>query len=220
LTVDADWGFVGLARGAPWWVPVAGGVGISSAALAAVARDRSPRYRAAAVLVAVTGGAVCAFFRDPQREPGVGTVLAAADGVVSAVEREPDGRVRVATVMGLRNVHVNRAPIDGIVRGLRRQSGGYVPAFRKDSHRNERIEWTIETLLGDLRLVQIAGAVARRIVTYSDAGERIERGERIGMIRFGSRVDVTLPPGIEPGVTVGQRVRAGRTRLDRADPPG
>jgi phosphatidylserine decarboxylase len=220
LTADADWGFAGLARGTPWWVPVAGALSMSAAPFAVVARDRSPQYRAAAVLVALTGGAVCAFFRDPRREPGAGTVLAAADGVVSAVEREPDGRVRVATVMGLRHVHVNRAPIDGIVRELRRQSGGYVPAFRKDSHRNERIEWTIDTSLGDLRVVQIAGAVARRIVTYHDAGERVERGQRIGMIRFGSRVDVTLPPGIEPGVTVGQHVRAGRTRLDRADAPG
>jgi phosphatidylserine decarboxylase len=220
LTADADQGFGGIARGAPWWVPVSGAVGVSSAAFAAVSRGGSPRYRATATFLAVAGGAVCAFFRDPPRQPGEGTVLAAADGVVSAVEREPDGRVRVATFMGLLNVHVNRAPIDGIVRELRRQPGGYVPAFRKDSHRNERVEWTIETSLGELSVVQIAGTLARRIVTYRAAGERIERGQRIGMIRFGSRVDVTLPLGLEAGVKVKQRVRAGRTRLDRADPSG
>jgi phosphatidylserine decarboxylase len=182
-------------------------------ALAAAGRMRG-RRRVAALAVGAGGAAVCAFFRDPEREAGEG-LLAAADGVVSAVEREPDGRYRIATFMGLQNVHVNRAPIDGVVRDLRHRPGGYRPAFRKDSDVNERMEWTIDTDVGELRLVQIAGLMARRIVPYHAPGDRIERGQRIGMIRFGSRVDVTLPEGLVPGVAVGQRMRAGRTRLDQ-----
>lgn len=156
-----------------------------------------------------------AFFRDPERELGDGIVLAAADGVVSAIEHEADGRVRILTFMRLHDVHVNRAPLPGVVRDLRHRAGGYRPAYRKDSDANERMEWTIDTDLGELRIVQIAGVVGRRIVAYSRPGEHLERGQRIGMIRFGSRVDVTLPPGVACGVRVGQRVRAGRSRLDQ-----
>jgi phosphatidylserine decarboxylase len=194
-------------------VPACGLATVPAAAQAVRGRGRS---RAAALTAAGAGAALCAFFRDPPRELGAGTVLAPADGVISAVECEHDGRVRVATYMGLQDVHVNRAPLDGLVRELRHRPGGYRPAFRKDADANERMEWTIDTELGELGLVQIAGIVARRIVPYRAPGERIERGERIGMIRFGSRVDVTLPAGLAAGVEVGQRVRAGRSRLDRA----
>jgi phosphatidylserine decarboxylase len=171
--------------------------------------------RAVGLAVAGIGAAVLAFFRDPERELGDGIVLAAADGVVSAIEREPDGRVRIATYMRLQDVHVNRAPLPGVVRDVEHRPGGYRPAYRRDSDVNERVEWTIDTDLGELRLVQIAGLAARRIVAYRRPGERVERGQRIGMIRFGSRVDVTLPPGVASGVRVGQRVRAGRSRLDQ-----
>ena len=160
------------------------------------------------------GAAVCAFFRDPDRELGDG-IVAAADGVISAIEREEDGRIRIATFMGLQDVHVNRAPLSGVVRDLGHRPGGFRPAYRKDSDSNERMEWTIDTDLGELRLVQIAGLVARRIVPYSGPGDRLERGQRIGMIRFGSRVDVTLPPGVACAVHIGERVRAGCTRLDQ-----
>jgi phosphatidylserine decarboxylase len=194
-------------------VPACGLATVPAAAHALRGRGRS---RAAALTAAGAGAALCAFFRDPARELGTGIVLASADGVVSAVEREHDGRVRIATFMGLRDVHVNRAPLDGVVRELRHRPGGHRPAFRKDADANERMEWTIDTELGELRLVQIAGLAARRIVPYRAPGERIERGQRIGMIRFGSRVDVTLPAGVSAAVKVGQRVRAGRSRLDRA----
>jgi phosphatidylserine decarboxylase len=190
-------------------------LGLASVPAAALAVGAHGRTRRVALVVCATGAAVCAFFRDPGREPVEGAVLAPADGVVSAVEREEDGRVRVSTFMRLQDVHVNRAPTDGVVRGLHHRPGGYRPAFRKDSDTNERMEWTIDTPLGELRLVQIAGVLARRIVPYRAPGERIERGQRIGMIRFGSRVDVTLPAGVAAGVRAGQRVRAGRSRLDR-----
>lgn len=203
-----------LAKGAPSWAAPCGGL----APLAALLAMRTTGYgRRAALAVAVGSAATAAFFRDPDRAPGEGRVLAAADGVVSAIVEEPDGRVRIATFMGLQNVHVNRAPVTGIVRRQEHRPGGYRPAFRKDSEANERLDWVIESHLGELYLSQIAGIVARRIVPYHEIGASVGRGERIGMIRFGSRVDVTLPAGLAAGVRVGQRVRAGRTRLDRPD---
>ena len=117
--------------------------------------------------------------------------------------------------MAVWDVHVNRAPLDGVVRSLEHRPGGRRPAFHKDSDRNERMEWVVDTAVGELGLVQIAGAFARRIVPYVEPPEAIRRGDRIGLIRFGSRVDVVLPAGVEPAVRVGQRMRAGRTRIDR-----
>lgn len=213
MDTNSDRGLAGLALGTPRWVAACPAISVGSAALAAQTRGRG---RIAALLLTGAGIAVTAFFRDPERDLAEGLVLAPADGIVSEVERGADGRWRVATFMGLQNVHVNRAPIDGVVRERQHHPGGYKPAFRKHSEANERMVWTIETALGDMQMVQIAGMLARRIVSYRDPGQRIERGARIGMIRFGSRVDVTMPSGIEPAVKVGQRVRAGRTRFDRA----
>jgi phosphatidylserine decarboxylase len=201
-----------LALGTPWWARTLA-LGLPASTL--VALRTCGRTRAAATVLAAAGAVTAAFFRDPDRSPGVGLVLAPADGVVSAVDRQPDGRVRVATFMRLTDVHVNRAPMDGVVREQRRRPGRHRPAFRSDADLNEQMEWTIDTHLGELRLVQIAGALGRRIVPYRSPGERIVRGERIGIIRFGSRVDVILPTGMESQVRVGERVRAGVTRLDR-----
>ncbi len=97
---------------------------------------------------------------------------------------------------------------------MEHRDGGYLPAFRKESERNERLVWMLETDLGPVEVVQIAGTLARRIVPYLRVGDRTGRGERMGLIRFGSRVDVYLPAGIAPAVEPGQRMRAGRTRLD------
>jgi phosphatidylserine decarboxylase len=206
----------GLARGTPRWIgPLWGAAG---AALALGSLGLTGARRPGLALGA--GAALAtAFFRDPERDgPAVG-ILASADGVVCRVDRDVDGRARVATFMAVWDVHVNRAPVDGIVRSIEHRPGARRPAFRKDSDRNERMVWEIDTPAGDLRLVQIAGAFARRIVPYVDPPETIRRGERIGLIRFGSRVDVVLPAGIEPGVRVGERVRASVTRIDApADP--
>lgn len=215
LAADGDHGRLGLARGTPRWALMGGAAAAPATAYAL--RARAGRRRAALVLAAI-GAAACAFFRDPEREVGPGALLAPADGVISLVAPQVDGRVRVATFMRLRDVHVNRAPIDGVVRELRHRPGRHRPAMRRDADANERLEWTIDTALGELRLIQIAGSVAQRIIPYRTPGQRVERGQRIGMIRFGSRVDVILPRGISAGVGVGQRVRAGRTRLDRNGP--
>jgi len=201
-----------LAAGTPGWLASAWTVSLLAGGLAARGRLRW----STPLLTAGFSAAATAFFRDPEREPVEGAVLAAADGVVKLVEQRPDGRVRIATYMSLLDVHVNRAPTDAVVRALEHRPGGYRPAFRKDSERNERLAWTLDTPLGELELVQIAGVLARRIVPYRRPGERVRRGERIGLIRFGSRVDLVLPAGIEPAVSVRDRVRAGRTRLDRA----
>lgn len=89
------------------------------------------------------------------------------------------------------------------------------PAFNKESENNERVVWHFDTELGDIEMVQIAGAVARRIVPYIPQGTKVEQGERIGLIRFGSRVDIYLPEGVDVAVEVGQTTTAGVTRIDR-----
>ncbi|PSK98183.1 phosphatidylserine decarboxylase [Murinocardiopsis flavida] len=201
---------VRMARGsAPWLLPACALAG------AAVIAARGSRTRAALAAPAVGLAAGMAwFFRDPERGPATGRFISAADGVVQSVEAQPDGTTRVAVFMNPLNVHVNRAPIAGIVTGIEHRPGGFRPAFDKDSERNERVIWTFETEIGEVTVIQIAGAMVRRIVPYFAQGQKVEQGERIGLIRFGSRVDVYLPAGVTPAVEVGQKVRAGETRLD------
>lgn len=202
---------VRLAKGAsPWLVPTA-----LTAVVTGCAALRSRRWAIAAVpTLALTGGMLW-FFRDPERTPVEEGIIASADGVVQSIDPWPDGRTRVATFMSPLNVHVNRAPLTGVVKSVEHKAGGFVPAFNKESEHNERVVWVFDTPRGEVELVQIAGTVARRIVPYLEPGTEVEVGERIGLIRFGSRVDVYLPPGVEPAVQVGQRTRAGETRLDR-----
>ncbi|MEV4104663.1 phosphatidylserine decarboxylase [Nonomuraea sp. NPDC049649] len=199
-----------LARGvSPWLLPTA-----AAAAATALLTRRDRRWALAAVpLGALTGGMLW-FFRDPDREVGTGRILSPADGVVQSVDPWPDGRTRVAVFMSPLNVHVNRAPLAGNVTSVQHVAGGFLPAFNKDSDQNERVVWHFETALGDVEMVQIAGAVARRIVPYVSAGAKVAQGERIGLIRLGSRVDIYLPEGIAPAVSVGEKTVAGVTRID------
>lgn len=204
-------GRVRLARGAsPWLLPTA-----ATAAVSLVKARHSGRWAALAVPAAALTAGMLWFFRDPEREIGAGRVVSPADGVVQSIMAWPDGRTRVAIFMSPLNVHVNRAPVAGTVASVEHLPGGYVPAFNKESENNERVVWRFDTELGDLEMVQIAGAVARRIVPYVPQGCKVEQGERVGLIRFGSRVDLYLPEGIEPAVEVGQPTTAGVTRLDR-----
>lgn len=173
------------------------------------------------------GTAWCAyFFRDPVRVTPVreGLVISPADGRVSAIERVlpptdldvgRERRVRVSIFLSVFDVHINRSPVSGrIVRSV------YIPGLflnaelDKASEDNERQCLTLETPAGErVGCVQIAGLVARRIVTFVAEGNTVGVGERIGLIRFGSRVDVYLPPGAEPVVAVGQRAIGGETVL-------
>lgn len=203
-------GPLGLARGvSPWLLPT-----VVAAAATSLLSRRDRRWALAAVpLTALTGGMLW-FFRDPDRTPGAGRILSPADGVVQSIDPWPDGRTRVAIFMSPLDVHVNRAPLAGTVTSMEHVSGGYLPAFNKDSDTNERVVWHLDTALGDLEMVQIAGAVARRIVPYVAEGAKVAKAERIGLIRLGSRVDVYLPEGVAPAVSVGEKTVAGVTSLD------
>jgi phosphatidylserine decarboxylase len=166
------------------------------------------------------------FFRDPQRVTPLrpGLVVSAADGKVSSVEKVippaelgmgSDERVRISTFLSIFDVHINRAPIAGrIVRSLYIPGAFVNAALDKASEDNERRILVIDTGSdGEVGVVQIAGLVARRIVTFSQMGDMVAAGQRFGLIRFGSRVDVYLPPGKVALVNVGQRAVAGETVL-------
>lgn len=130
-------------------------------------------------------------------------ILSPADGKVVDIRNNT-----VCIFMNIYNVHVNRAPISGKIVKMKHKDGGYLPAFFKDSHRNERNLICIESKHGLVKIVQIAGTVTRRIDTYFNVGDSVLRGERIGMIRFGSRVDITPPDGYALCVNKGDSVKA------------
>ena len=114
--------------------------------------------------------------------------------------------------MNLQNVHVNRSPIKGRVISQKHKSGGYTPAFSKDSDKNERLITKLETKLGTVKMTQIAGFLIRRIVSYVEPNTKVEKGERIGLIHFGSRVDLVFEEsGIELKIKEGDRILAGQT---------
>lgn len=148
------------------------------------------------------------FFRDPERKVEISDtyMVSPADGTVIDIRDR-----KICIFMFFQNVHVNRAPISGKIKEITYKKGGYLPAYRKDSERNERNEFIIHSKYGDVSVTQIAGTVARRIVSYSNVNDIIEQGQRIGMIRFGSRVDVTIPHNFDIMVRKGERVLAGKT---------
>jgi phosphatidylserine decarboxylase len=154
------------------------------------------------------------FFRDPERKIGDG-VVSPADGKVMSVERRQGNWWFVSIFMNIHNVHVNRAPWDCVVVSQEHIPGGYVPAFNKDSDRNERIITKLRTRNGTWEIAQIAGAVARRIIPYTTLGQPLEKGQRFGLIRYGSRVDLLfkMPKGMIIDVEVGQRVLAGTVNV-------
>ncbi|WP_338727366.1 protein sorting system archaetidylserine decarboxylase [Haladaptatus sp. DJG-WS-42] len=156
-------------------------------------------------------GSVLLFYRDPDREITTEGVAAPADGKVSVIRREDD-QLRVGTYMSARDVHVNRAPLAGTVQKVTHKPGGYKLAFSKDSDNNEQLHIEFE----NFTVVLIAGWFARRIHPYVEAGDEVEKGDRIGHISFGSRADVLLPPEIKEdmlAVEKGDRVYAGTSML-------
>ncbi|WP_094228067.1 phosphatidylserine decarboxylase [Methanolobus psychrotolerans] len=152
------------------------------------------------------------FFRDPEREikEHEDYMLSPADGKIVDIRDR-----KICIFMNFQNVHVNRAPITGKVRTIEHKKGGYIPAFCKDSCRNERSHTLIETKHGIVEVIQIAGTVTRRIVSYVREGEHMAQGQRFGMIRFGSRVDVTIPENFKIIAQKGDRVLAGETVIAR-----
>lgn len=160
---------------------------------------------------------VLQFFRDPARVVpiGEGLVLSPADGRIVAVEETDDPwlkrrALKISVFMNVFNVHSNRAPVDGEVKGRWYNPGKFVNAdLAKASTENERNAVWFRTPDGkDVTSVQVAGLIARRILCYVEPGAQLKRGERYGFIRFGSRVDVYLPTDAKPRVTLGDKVRA------------
>ncbi len=165
---------------------------------------------------------VLQFFRDPARPvPGTAkSVLSPADGRIVAIEKTRDAYVdrealKVSVFMNVFNVHSNRSPVDGEVKGCWYHPGRFLnAALDKASLENERNAVWLRTPDGqDVTSVQVAGLIARRILCYVKVGDVLVRGGRYGFIRFGSRVDVYLPPGSRVRVTIGDKVAASATIL-------
>jgi len=161
------------------------------------------------------------FFRDPERQIPEGPVaVSPADGKVVAVLPDPAGANRVSIFLNIFDVHVNRTPIAGKVMCVKYKKGQFLVASKESaSHSNEQNVITVEG--GGTRVVftQIAGLIARRIVCYKKAGDMVDAGERVGLIKFGSRVDVFLGPEWEVAVRVGERVSAGSSVIARRSNP-
>jgi phosphatidylserine decarboxylase len=189
----------GAAAGAAWWL--AG----------------SPLYAIPLLLVA----AFCLyFFRDPDREIPAGPVaVSPADGKVVAVRPESPGLTRVSVFLNIFDVHVNRSPVAGTVKEVFYKKGRFLVASReRASAENEQNLVVIEGDGTEVAFRQIAGLIARRIVFDKRPGDRVETGERVGLIKFGSRVDVLLGPEWDIEVRAGMRVRAGSSVLARRRP--
>ncbi|MCF6199732.1 MAG: phosphatidylserine decarboxylase [Hyphomicrobiaceae bacterium] len=167
---------------------------------------------------------VAYFFRDPERvvPQRAGLILAAGDGRVSMIEEisppeelglGPDLRLKVSIFLSIFDVHIQRAPVSGEIINKIYTPGLFLNAeLDKASEDNERSSMVIETIDGEkIAVVQIAGLIARRIIGFVKKGQRIGVGERFGLIRFGSRVDVYLPVGTVPLVAVGQKAIGGET---------
>lgn len=179
------------------------------------------RHPAWAAGVFVLGFLVLLFFRDPARrfEGPAGTVLAPADGVVTRVDMVEDPDLgpgefhRVVTFLSALDVHVQRAPVDGEVIAARYTPGRKVAAFRPDADQvNEKHLSVLRRPNGDtVGICQIAGLVARRVVCYLRLGDRVARGQHMGLIKFGSRVDLMVPASYTVLVAKGQRLRNGET---------
>jgi phosphatidylserine decarboxylase len=162
------------------------------------------------------------FFRDPERVPegGEETIVSPADGTVLSIGPAPEAPTgasrRLSIFMSVFNCHVNRAPVSGELAAYDYVRGRLRAAFHeKASTENEQNRITLASPRGAVTFKQIAGALARRIVFYPRVGERLWRGQRIGLIRLGSRVDLFLPDGAEPLVAKGDKVRAGKTAIAR-----
>ncbi|MEZ5932850.1 MAG: phosphatidylserine decarboxylase [Alphaproteobacteria bacterium] len=164
------------------------------------------------------------FFRDPPRvtPEGPGIVVSPADGEIQMITRRrpppemelgDEERTCISVFLNVFDVHVNRTPVPGVITRLAYHPGKFLnAALDKASEENERQSFRIETAEGEVYgLVQIAGLVARRIVGFVKEGDQLHAGERVGLIRFGSRCDVYLPDGVTPLVIKGQRAIGGET---------
>lgn len=164
-------------------------------------------------------GAFCAwFFRDPERPIPAGPVaVSPADGKVVAIVHERDGRRRISIFLNIFDVHVNRSPVAGVITDFEYRKGKFLVASLEDaSQQNEQSIATVRCADGSIVVFkQIAGLIARRIVFSKKVGDKVQTGERIGLIKFGSRMDVILGPEWHIEATEGMRVSAGSSILAR-----
>jgi phosphatidylserine decarboxylase len=172
-----------------------------------------------AVVFLLLAALVAYFFRDPERQPPAdpNAVVSPADGRVMQVVNEPfDGQPgqRISIFLAVWNVHVNRAPMSGTLRKVEYRPGKFYAAMRsRASMENEQNVFYLDTERGRVVFKQIAGWIARRVVSWKSPGDTLATGERIGLIRFGSRMDVWLPPGAKILARPGQKVAAGESIL-------
>jgi len=176
-------------------------------------------WNAAAAVLVFLALFIFSFFRDPERviPAESGAVVSPGDGrVVVVTEEENAGRPgkRVSIFLAVWNVHVNRAPATGTITKLEYRPGKFLAAMReRASVENEQNVFTLSTDTGEIVFRQIAGLIARRVVSWKKEGEKVARGERIGLVRFGSRVDVWVPKEAEILVKVGDNVKGGSSVL-------
>ena len=161
------------------------------------------------------------FFRDPERNPPADqdTIVSPADGrVMEVVEESRDGKPgrRISVFLSIFDVHVNRSPVAGRITNIEYRTGKFYAAMRgRASAENEQNAFYVQSERGEVVFKQIAGWVARRIVCWKSSGDSVMRGERVGMIRFGSRMDIWLPEAVEIVVRPGQHVAGGTSVLGR-----
>ncbi len=157
------------------------------------------------------------FFRDPERQIPEGPVaVSAADGKVVQIHPLDDGGHRVSVFLNIFDVHVNRIPVGGVVTGSEHRQGKFKMAYLEDaSAANEQNRLTIDSEGSQVTVTQIAGLIARRIVCDKKIGDNVEKGQRYGLIKFGSRTDVFLGPEWQLTVQLGDRVKGGSSILAR-----
>jgi len=158
------------------------------------------------------------FFRDPDRSIPVdeAVIVSPADGKIVKISSESDGTQRVSIFLSVFNVHVNRSPIAGKIESIRHVPGKFKVAFdERASVENEQNVWVIGNDSQKVRFSQIAGVLARRIVCWKKPGDQVVKGERIGLIKFGSRVDIFLPKNVALEIALGDRVKGGNSIIGR-----
>jgi phosphatidylserine decarboxylase len=205
MAIGRHWGIPLAPEGLPFIIPLAGLAGVSALL----------EWWVAAVVIGLAAICTAAFFRDPERVIPLlpGSVVSPADGRLMGVVEE-DGRCRISIFLSVFDVHVNRAPVGGIVRAVTYTPGQFRAAYRQEASRiNEANSLTLEHRQHRIVVKQIAGLIARRIVCRVQAGAVLEKGQRYGLIRFGSRTDLVLPLEAEVRVQVGDSVRGGETVL-------
>jgi len=160
------------------------------------------------------------FFRDPKRlvPKGINQIVSPADGKIIRIDTQDEEFQIVSVFLNVFDVHVNRMPITGIFSDVNYTKGKFLMAFDHNAcDENERNIITIETAVGPIRLVQIAGLIARRIICYANKGEEMQIGDRLGFMRFGSRIDLILPNKVKLEVKLGQKVMGNTTIIGTFD---